>query len=358
MNMLRKALLRRDGGRVCAGSVAPAPAAEMEKTSLSLPALTIIFLPVYVAADHGIWKDLGLDVGLHQITGMGATNAMLAGSVDFAVQSGPSLIRGNIRGRHMLGISLMADGVAFAIVGRKQSFPGFDSSAPLAKRMAALKGKKISVDSPNTVTDALVRYFAEKAGLNAKKDMTEVYMHPTEAIAAIRAGSIDAANLNFPWIETAQREGAIELASGVTDVPELLPTIATTTTTRQGFCDSHASICEKLAHGYVLAHKFIHEHPDEALQIALKRMPKANLSDLQEIHAAILKTTPKVPRYDAAAFLHAQQIMIYGGMLKKSEARTIVRRNVHQQIRRHVREVEHVAAIGRLARASASSTGN
>ena len=57
----------------------------------------------------------------------------------------------------------MADGVAFEIDARKQSFPGLDASAPLAKRVAMLKGKKVSVDSPNTVVDIILRYFAEKA---------------------------------------------------------------------------------------------------------------------------------------------------------------------------------------------------
>jgi len=297
-------------------------AAGTESTSIALPAVTITFLPVYVAEDKGMWKNLGLDVALHDITGMGSTNAMLAGSVDFAVQSGESLIRGNIRGRHMLGVALMADGIAFELVARKQSLGGLDLSAPLAKRMAALKGKKVSVDAPNTVVDALLRFFAAKAGLNAKTDMTEVYMQPTEAIAALESGSIDAAVLNFPWIETAQREaGAVVLASGLTDVPELVPTIATPTTTRAGFCNDHESICAKLVHGYVEAHQFIHQHPDQALQVAVKRMPQANLSDLQKSMPFILQTTPEVPRFKEAAFAHAQEIMIAGGMLQKDEAR-------------------------------------
>jgi len=62
--------------------------AENEKTSLALPTLTVTFMPVYVAKDLGFWEKLGLDVSLHAITGMGATNAMLSGSVDFTVQSG------------------------------------------------------------------------------------------------------------------------------------------------------------------------------------------------------------------------------------------------------------------------------
>ena len=299
---------------------APAQAETMEQTSVALPATTVTFLPVYVAEDAGMWKKLGLDVSIHNITGMGSTNAMLAGSVDFAVQSGPSLIRGNIRGRHMLGIAEMADHEAFALVAHKAAFGGLNWKGSLKERVTALKGKKISVDSPNTVVDVLLRYYAEKSGLNAKADMTEVYMQPTEAIAAMKSGSIDAAMLNYPWVETAQREGADMLVNAITELPELTPTIATTTTTRQGFCNDHESICTKLVHGYVEAHKFIHEHTDQALRIALKRMPGANREDLEKSLNVLVKAMPTVPRYNDAAFAHTQELMIFGGILHKEEA--------------------------------------
>lgn len=320
-----KTMLRLTGlAAAVAGAVAlsgPARADTMENTSIALPATTITFLPVYVAEDTGMWKKLGLDVALHDITGIGSTNAMLAGSVDFAVQSGPSLIRGNIRGRHMLGIAEMADHEAFALMARKASFPGLDWKGSLKDRAAALKGKKIDIDAPNTVVDILLRYYADKAGLNAKTDLTEVYMQPTEAIAALKSGSIDGSMLNYPWVETAEREGAASLLiNAITELPELTPTIATTTTTRQDFCTSHESICAKLAHGYVEAHKFIHEHPDQALQIALKRMSGANQDDLQKSLQVLLKATPAVPRYNAAAFENTQKLMIFGGILHQDEA--------------------------------------
>ena len=252
----------------------PAQADTVEHTSIALPATTVTFLPVYVAEDTGMWKKLGLDVELHNITGIGSTNAMLAGSVDFAVQSGPSLIRGNIRGRHMVGIAEMANHEAFALMARKASFPKLDWKGSLKERVAALK-----------------------------------------------SGSIDAAMLNYPWVETAEREGAASLlVNAITELPELTPTIATTTTARQGFCDSHESICEKLAHGYVEAHKYIHEHSKEALQIALKRMPGANQSDLENSLKVLVKATPEVPRYDANAFDNTQKLMIFGGILRKDEA--------------------------------------
>ena len=55
--------------------------AQEDKASIALPALTMTFTPVYVAQDLGIWKGEGLDVTLHDIIGLGSTNAMLAGSV-------------------------------------------------------------------------------------------------------------------------------------------------------------------------------------------------------------------------------------------------------------------------------------
>lgn len=309
-------------GTVALGAPA-ASAAQTESTSIALPALTVIFLPVYVAKDRGIWKKLGLNVTLHQITGLGATNAMLAGSVDFTVQSGESLIRGNIRGRHMLGIALMNDGIDFELVGSKKFVQSINMSDPVEKRVAALKGRTISTDAPNTVVDGILRYFLARAGLNPKTDVTITYMRPPPAIAALKAESIAAAMINFPWIYTAQRKaGGKVIASGLTDLPQLLPTAATTTTARAGYCKSHTSICEKLVHGYVLAHKFIHEHPNEAMQIALKRMPQANLSDVQKSVSAIVKTTPLVPRYNVEGFKHDEQIMVTAGMMHKSEVRS------------------------------------
>ena len=88
---------------------------------------------------------------------------------------------------------------------------------------------------------------------------------------------------------------------------------------RAGYCEKHESICEKLVHGYVLAHKFIHEHPQEALEVALKRMPHANKSDLENSLKDIIDTTPLVPRYKPIDFVHAQTFMVFGGILKKSE---------------------------------------
>jgi NitT/TauT family transport system substrate-binding protein len=293
--------------------------AEDDKTSIALPALTITFTPVYVAQDLGMWKKDGLDVTLHDIVGLGSTNAMLSGSVDFGVQSGPSLIRGNIRGQKMMGVALMAAGVAFELTMRKESAGGMTMATPVAERAKAIKGKKVAVDSPNSVVEGFLRYIASKGNLTPGRDYTVSFMQPPEMLAALRSGTIDGGVHTFPWTKTSQRQGDILFASGITDVPELLPTVGTSTTTRPDFCEKKPSVCAKLAHGFVLAHAFIHEHPQESLDVLKKRMPTTNEADLTGSFAEMVKTTPKVPSFTEAAFASAQKLMLAGGMLKEDE---------------------------------------
>jgi ABC-type nitrate/sulfonate/bicarbonate transport system substrate-binding protein len=318
MQMLRTTLFA--AAFVAATVPATLAGAATEKTSISLPATTVTFMPVYLAKELGYWDKLGLDVTIHNISGIGTTNAMLAGSVDFAVQSGPSLLRGNMRGQKMLGIALMADGVAFELETTKKIAGNLTMKAPFKQRIMAIKGKSVSVDSPKTVVEGFLRYITSKAGLDPDRDFTMTYMQPPSAIAGVVGGSLDAAVLNFPWTFTAQRQGAVKIASGLSDVPELLPTAATTTTTRPDFCKEHHSICVKLVQGYIKSHAFLLDHPDKATDVAVKIMPKANRDDIQKSLVALAKTTPRIPEYKEAYFKHVQQLMLVGGMIKKDEA--------------------------------------
>lgn len=293
--------------------------AQTEKTSLALPTLTVTFMPVYVAKDLGFWDKLGLDVTLHDITGIGATNAMLSGSVDFTVQSGESLIRGNMRGQKMQGIALMAQGIAFEIIMTKQAAGNVTMAAPLAERAKLLKGKKVSLASPKTVVEGVLRYVAAKGGLNPDRDLTMTFMLMPAALAALKTGDIDAAALNFPWTKMGQRDGAVVIASGLSDMPDLLPAAATTTTTRPDFCKQNRSICVKLVKGYAQAHAYVHDNPEGTLEVAKKRLPRTDIEDLKASLAALRKDTPRVPAYSEIGFKHAQELMLVGGMIRKDE---------------------------------------
>jgi ABC-type nitrate/sulfonate/bicarbonate transport system substrate-binding protein len=293
--------------------------AQQEETSLALPALTITFTPVYVAADAGLWAKHGLNVKLQDISGLGSTNAMLAGSVDFAVGSGPTVIRANIRGQKIIGVALMANGVAFETVMRPEATGGLTRQSPLADRARSFRGKKIMVDNPNTIVHAFLRYIARKGGVDPEREITVVSMQPAAALAALKSGAIDGGTFTLPWSHTAVRQGNVLMATGYGDVPELLPFGSTATLTRPGFCEQKPSICTKLVAGYKEAHAFVHDRQAEAIEILKKRMPTVDPADLAGAYAQMKTTTPRSPGFTEEGFMRAQTLMLEGGMIKPEE---------------------------------------
>src|SRR5678815_4833450 len=98
---------------------APAKSQEMEAT-LSLPATTFAFVPVYVAEDLGFWTKRGLKLKITNIVGIRSMNAVLSKSVEFTLSSTPTLLRAHVRGQRVLAIASGGDRTSGEIVLRKE----------------------------------------------------------------------------------------------------------------------------------------------------------------------------------------------------------------------------------------------
>jgi ABC-type nitrate/sulfonate/bicarbonate transport system substrate-binding protein len=308
----------------CAVVAADLPAAaQPDSATIALPALSLNFSPTYVAHDLGFWKDAGLDVKLTQISGIGAMNAVLAKSVEFSNSSAATVIRANARGQKVLALGTALDGIMQEIVlsTAAAKAAGVTESSPMDKKAQALRGKKVSIDAPNTLPHAFARYVARKGGVDPEREITFASMQPEAALAALRSGAIDAMAGGTPWSVVAMRDGSgILLASGVRgDVPELLPISNNVIVTRAGFCEEKPAVCEKLMAGYARAARFMHESPKEAAEVLRKRMRDMEPALLQAAYDAILRWTPKSTRIDEAALANTQRFMIESGMMKDSE---------------------------------------
>jgi ABC-type nitrate/sulfonate/bicarbonate transport system substrate-binding protein len=297
--------------------------AQQEEASIALPAISVNFSPNYIAEDRGFWRDAGINVKLTQLGGIQAMNAMLSGSVEFSNSSVATIIRANIRGQKVLAIGTALDGIMQEIVlGTKHAqAAGVTETSPIEKRAQALKGKKLSVDSPNTLPHAMIRYFARKGGLDPERDITIASMQPEAAIAALKSGAIDGVAGGMPQTVQAVHDGhGILLASGVRgDFPELLPITNNMIVTRPDTCEKRPSACEKLMQGYSKAAAFMHEKPEESVAILKKKMSGMDDAVLRESFTRLLKWTPKSTKINEAVFANSQDFMVAGGMLKAEE---------------------------------------
>jgi NitT/TauT family transport system substrate-binding protein len=305
---------------LAAATAAAQARAQQEEATFAVPALTITFTPLYVASEAGLWKKNGLDVKEVFIVGMGSTNAVLAGSADFAISSGPTLIRSNIRGQKLVAIAGFSEGMFFETVMRKEAAGNLTMAAPVEERAKLLKGKKIAVDGPNTVVHAVLRYFARKGGVDPERDIQVVPMQPEAVLAALKSGALDGSTFTYPWSVTAVRQGHVMISSPIgKDFPEMRPFLTSLTTTAGGFCDKKPSVCRKLVAGYKDALKFIDEKPNETLEILKKRLAGNDPQDLAAAFVEVRKWTPKSPALKEEGMVNAQELMLIGGMMKPEE---------------------------------------
>jgi ABC-type nitrate/sulfonate/bicarbonate transport system substrate-binding protein len=299
------------------------PAAAQDETSIALPAVSLVFSPIYIANSAGFWEKRGLKVKMHDITGIGAMNAVFAKSVDFSSSSGPTIIRAHIRGQKVLGVAETLDGLAIEIVLRKDvaEAAGVTDASPVDKRAAALKGKRMSLTSVNTIPHAHLRYLARKGGVDPERDFTVVSNLAPAGFAALKSGNVEGFVQGPPWTPLAVHEKIGVLISSPLrgDLPELAPLAFNIVVTRPDVCTDRPSVCAKMVAGVTDAMNYMHDHPKESIEHLAKRMPGMDAGVFAESFELIRKWTPRTAEIKEPAMLNAQQLMLVGGMLKDSE---------------------------------------
>src|SRR5215468_11470701 len=129
---------------------------KVEEAVMAVPVVGLAFSLGYLADDLNLWERHGIKVKTVQISGIGAMNAVIAGSADFTQSSGSAVTRAAARGQRLIGIVGTINRPSVQIVLRKDMAAGFDAKAPLAQRVAALRGRTIAVDAINSVIHAYV----------------------------------------------------------------------------------------------------------------------------------------------------------------------------------------------------------
>jgi NitT/TauT family transport system substrate-binding protein len=303
-------------------ALAPAARAQMEQTTLAVPTFSLTFSAAYIAEDKGFWKDQGLDVKIQNIAGVGAANAVLAGSVDFANTTGSAATRAAARGQTMVAVANTLDKVQIEIVLSKAYADKikFAATDTVEKRAQALKGAKIAVDAPNSIVHGYVKYVARKGGINPDRDVTVAPMQPPAMMQALRTGQVDGIAMSRPWTSMARREGAVSLVSSPAgELPELNPFPYNLFVTRPDFCPSKPSVCKKMVAGIRKALEFMHDKPDEALVLLKKRFEKTDPDLVEDAFKGTLASTPRSPEVNEIAFVRAQDYLVFSGLITEQE---------------------------------------
>jgi sulfonate transport system substrate-binding protein len=138
-----------------------------------------------------------------EIQGLGSANAVISGSVDFSVSSGPTLTRATAHRQSVFGIATTFDRAGFWVVVSKKIAEErhFDPKAPLAERAKILKGLRMSVGAIRAIPQAYLNVIAKAGGLDPERDMTVTAIPATDTVPSLEHGAIDGFSGGPPNLE-------------------------------------------------------------------------------------------------------------------------------------------------------------
>src|SRR5262245_10015476 len=121
----------------------PGSTQTLKPLRVTIPVIGMNFLPVFVAADKGLFAKEGFDVEIISTSGDGPdVDALIAGSVQFTISTPNRLLTSYEQGKPLLAIMNMANRNAIDCVINKDvaARVGITENTPLDQKLKALKG--------------------------------------------------------------------------------------------------------------------------------------------------------------------------------------------------------------------------
>jgi ABC-type nitrate/sulfonate/bicarbonate transport system substrate-binding protein len=233
-----------------------------QKVRTAIPRVTLNYLSVQVAEAKGYFRDEGMDNETIQIPGNTAVAALVSGDVHYS-GAGGSGMRAAVRGAPIKAIMFQTEKVTWYLI-----------AAPDVRKVADLKGKRVAVGTLGDTQDVLITMLVERAGLSGR-DITRVAMparNTGTTFLGLQAGAINAAVVNGDESILAEREGFNTLAF----IGDVFPYPF------QGFLATDRTIAErpgeikKWLRAMVRSLMLIRDKPEEAADIAMKKIPMGN----------------------------------------------------------------------------------
>ena len=236
---------------------AQAQALEKSKVTVAVGGKNLLYyLPLTIAEQLGYFKAEGLEVTIVDFAGGSrALQAVVGGSADVVSGAFEHTVNMQFKGQRMRAFVLQGAAPQIVLGINPKTMAGF-------KTLADLKGKKVGVTAPGSSTNVMLNFVLAKAGLKPSDVSVIGVGAGNGAVAAMRAGQIDAMSNLDPVITLLQRSGDLKIISDTRVVAESEkvfggPMPAACLYAMQSFISSNPNTTQALANAIVRADKWI-----------------------------------------------------------------------------------------------------
>lgn len=277
---------------------------------MALPTSTLTYSASLIAEDAGLYKKEGLNVSQRVLVGVASVNAVIAGSADFTIGTGPVFLRAAAQGQRLLAIANLINKPMVEMVLRKDVYERLkvNASMSLAERAKLLKGTTIAIQGVGSIVHAWERLVVVRGGLDPEKDVQIAPMDPPAMLAALATKQVDGFTTSMPYTTQAMMSGgAFMFASAAQgDAPDLLPFAYGLVETKAETCKTNREKCVRVVRALAAANQMIRDKPDEALALLRVRF--------KEIDPPLLEAAWKV-----VSQAHATDLRVPVRALENSE---------------------------------------
>lgn len=271
-------------------------------------------LVILLAEQAGLFRERGLAVELTLLGGDRAIQSLVAGQIAFATIPGVQLVNAAVGGAPVVTVAQDMETVGLSI-----------HADPSIRELRGLRGKRIGITVPGTLTDLAARVVIREAGLRVGEDVALVNVGSVQdLVPAMAAGAADAAVLSMPASLRAREAGFPELVD-VASLGRPARIIHNTLASRRDYLEEQPEAARRFVDAYAAAVRLAREDlaaaraavmrwldiDDPALAEAtaqyyvrlLKDPPRPSpeswrallelMADLPEVHPAVRTTAPE-----------------------------------------------------------------
>ena len=199
-------------------------------------AISLMYGPLWVTQDAGLFKKHNLDVELLYLSGGTlSTAALISGDVQIAFTGAANVVAANLTGSDVVRLGATIDLLPFEVW-----------SVPTIKEPSQIKGTKMGVTRIGSTTHFVARYVLKQFGLRPDTDVAffQTGGQP-ELFAALKGGSVQSAILNAGPFTV---QGFVRLA----DVPAMgRPYVYGSVAARESFIRSQTDVTSRFAKAFV-----------------------------------------------------------------------------------------------------------
>jgi len=280
-----------------AGLVTPAPAAE--KVKITIPAAAATFASLYHARSAGYFAEEGLDVEVVTVPGGGSLQALIARDAQFCVTPGTYQMQAWEKGQRLIATGTILNRNAINVVMHRDvaKQKGITEKSPLAEKIKALKGLKLSGTAVGSFSYQVMLYYLLKAGIDPKKDVELIGIGAgPPMVLALEQRKIDgfATGTPIPDAAVARGFGLMIVDNAAGEDPDFAEFMMNAVVVHPDFAREQPETVRKVTRALVKANRWLLDHSAQEAVPSLK--PFLGRLDDKVILEGMEKTRLGIPR--------------------------------------------------------------